>query len=170
VVTGSGIAPFLPIPSQPLGWKLPLGIFLFCFRLPLLIFVCLSYFLLLQWLPIGSLGKKASLWCILGVPSIWWIDLQVDGVRKGCVAFPFHSLHAEAELTKSDSSDRSQNSTKPVCPAPAPSSPPPSPPPSTRSTWQPSSTPSSQSRTRTRAASNTSPFSRLSCAHLPPRK
>ncbi|KAI9926372.1 hypothetical protein MW887_004136 [Aspergillus wentii] len=31
-------------------------------------------------------GKKASLWCILGVPSIWWIDLQVDGVRKGSLA------------------------------------------------------------------------------------
>ncbi|EAW14303.1 lysophosphatidic acid acyltransferase LOA1 [Aspergillus clavatus NRRL 1] len=83
---GSGIAPFLPIPSQALGFKLPIGIFLFCVRLPILIFVCLSYFLVLQWLPIGSLGKKASLWCILGVPSIWWIDLQVDGVRKGSLS------------------------------------------------------------------------------------
>jgi hypothetical protein len=34
----------------------------------------IRYFLILQWLPIGSLGKKAALWCILGVPSIWWID------------------------------------------------------------------------------------------------
>lgn len=82
---GSGIAPFLPIPLQPAGLQLPLHLFLFCFRLPLFIFVCFSYFVVLQWLPIGSLGKKASLWCILGVPSIWWIDLQVDGVRKGCV-------------------------------------------------------------------------------------
>ncbi|KAJ5742461.1 uncharacterized protein N7511_011480 [Penicillium nucicola] len=80
---GSGIAPFLPIPSEPLGLQAPLRVFLFCFRLPLFIFVTLSYFLILQWLPIGSLGKKAALWCILGVPSIWWIDLQVDGVRKG---------------------------------------------------------------------------------------
>lgn len=83
--SGSGIAPFLPIPSQPAGYQLPLRLFLFFFRLPLLIFVCFSYFAILQWLPIGSLGKKASLWCILGVPSIWWIDLQVDGVRKGYV-------------------------------------------------------------------------------------
>lgn len=59
--------------------------FLFFFRLPLFIFVCFTYFAVLQWFPIGSLGKKASLWCILGVPSIWWIDLQIDGVRKGCV-------------------------------------------------------------------------------------
>lgn len=82
---GSGIAPFLPIPSEPLGLQAPLRIFLFCFRLPLFIFVTFTYFLVLQWLPIGSLGKKAALWCILGVPSIWWIDLQVDGVRKGFV-------------------------------------------------------------------------------------
>ncbi|KAJ5773795.1 hypothetical protein N7457_008691 [Penicillium paradoxum] len=80
---GSGIAPFLPIPAEPLGFQAPIRIFLFCFRLPVFIFVTLSYFLVLQWLPIGSLGKKAALWCILGVPSIWWIDLQVDGVRKG---------------------------------------------------------------------------------------
>ncbi|KAI5286893.1 hypothetical protein KEM54_006419 [Ascosphaera aggregata] len=42
-----------------------------------------SYFLILQWLPIGALGKKASLWSILGIPGIWWIDLQIDGVRRG---------------------------------------------------------------------------------------
>ncbi|KAA8644013.1 lysophosphatidic acid acyltransferase LOA1 [Aspergillus tanneri] len=83
---GSGIAPFLPVPSQPLGFQLPLRVVLFLLRLPLFVFVCVSYFLVLQWLPIGSLGKKASLWCILGVPSIWWIDLQVDGVRKGSLS------------------------------------------------------------------------------------
>ncbi|KUL90712.1 hypothetical protein ZTR_00009 [Talaromyces verruculosus] len=83
---GSGIAPFLPIPTPRSGYALPLHVFLFCFRLPLLIFVCLSYFAVLQWLPIGSLGKKASLWCILGVPSLWWIDLQVDGVKRGRLA------------------------------------------------------------------------------------
>ncbi|CRG83407.1 hypothetical protein PISL3812_00758 [Talaromyces islandicus] len=84
--SGSGIAPFFPVPTQPSGYVLPLHVFLFCFRLPLLIFVCLSYFLVLQFLPIGSLGKKASLWCILGVPSLWWIDLQVDGVKRGHLA------------------------------------------------------------------------------------
>lgn len=80
---GSGIAPFLPIPTESLGLQAPLRVFLFCFRLPLFLFVTLAYFVILQWLPIGSLGKKAALWCILGVPSIWWIDLQVDGVKKG---------------------------------------------------------------------------------------
>ncbi|KAL1847158.1 Lysophosphatidic acid:oleoyl-CoA acyltransferase 1 [Paecilomyces lecythidis] len=83
---GSGIAPFLPIPTEPAGLYLPFHIFLFCFRLPLLLVVSLTYFLVLQWLPIGSLGKKASLWCILGIPSIWWIDLQIDGVKRGSLA------------------------------------------------------------------------------------
>jgi hypothetical protein len=52
-------------------------------RVPLLLTVALTYFLILQWLPIGVLGKKAALWSILGVPGIWWIDLQIDGVKKG---------------------------------------------------------------------------------------
>ncbi|KAL3471959.1 putative vacuolar protein sorting protein Vps66 [Aspergillus californicus] len=85
---GSGIAPFLPIRSQPVAGccRLPLQIFLFFFRLPFFVFACVSYFFVLQWLPIGSLGKKAALWCILGIPSIWWVDLQVDGVRKGSLS------------------------------------------------------------------------------------
>ncbi|RDW90271.1 lysophosphatidic acid acyltransferase LOA1 [Aspergillus mulundensis] len=82
---GSGIAPFLPAPLTPVPtWcPLPLRALLFIFRLPFLIFAFVAYFAVLQWLPIGSLGKKAALWCILAVPSIWWVDLQVEGVRKG---------------------------------------------------------------------------------------
>jgi hypothetical protein len=90
--SGSGIAPFLPIHVQPSGLQLPLHTFLFLFRLPLLVSICLAYFFVLQWLPIGSLGRKAFLWCILGVPSLWWVDLQVDGVKRGYVhihVYPF---------------------------------------------------------------------------------
>ena len=81
--SASGIAPFFPIPTQPSGLYLPFHLFLFLFRLPILLSVTLGYFFVLQWLPIGSLGKKASLWLILGAPGIWWIDLQIDGVKKG---------------------------------------------------------------------------------------
>lgn len=81
---GSGIAPFFPIPTQPAGYALPLHVFLFVVRIFFLVPIALAYFLLLSWLPIGSFGKKAVLWCILGVPGIWWIDLGVDGVKKGC--------------------------------------------------------------------------------------
>lgn len=83
---GSGIAPFFPIHTEPAGIYLPFYLFLFCIRVPLLLTAILSYFFFLQWLPIGSLGKKASLWLILGVPGIWWIDLRIDGVKKGSLA------------------------------------------------------------------------------------
>ncbi|OJI86058.1 hypothetical protein ASPTUDRAFT_53352 [Aspergillus tubingensis CBS 134.48] len=80
----TGVSPFFPTPRPSLSFpQWVLRIFLFCVRLPFFIPVCIGYFLLFQWLPITSLGRKAALWCILGVPSIWWVDLQVDGVRKG---------------------------------------------------------------------------------------
>lgn len=59
-------------------------------RLPLLITAFVAYFCVLQWLPIGSLGKKASLWVMLGIPGIWWIDLQIDGVKKGYAIVLLH--------------------------------------------------------------------------------
>lgn len=83
LTTASGIAPFFPIPTQDSGIALPLHFFLFVVRLTILIPFSLLYFLVLAWLPIGSLGKKAALWVILGVPGVWWIDLAVDGVKKG---------------------------------------------------------------------------------------
>ncbi|KIX07912.1 uncharacterized protein Z518_02566 [Rhinocladiella mackenziei CBS 650.93] len=83
---GSGIAPFLPIPTESAGLRLPFHFFLFICRVPLMLVFALSYFLILQWMPIGVLGRKASLWCILGIPGIWWIDLQIDGVKKGSLA------------------------------------------------------------------------------------
>ncbi|KAL8727870.1 MAG: hypothetical protein Q9166_005747 [cf. Caloplaca sp. 2 TL-2023] len=82
----SGIAPFFPIPTESAGIYYPFHLFLFFVRLPLLLAAIITNFLFLQWLPIGSLGKKASLWLILGVPGIWWIDLQIDGVKKGSLA------------------------------------------------------------------------------------
>ena len=91
---GSGVAPFFPIATQPSGIYLPFHLFLLLVRLPILITVTLSYFVVLQWLPIGSLGKKASLWLILGTPGVWWIDLQIDGVKKGYAPSP-ESLDTE---------------------------------------------------------------------------
>ena len=87
ILSGSGIAPFLPIATQSSGIYLPFHLFLLLVRLPLLLTFTLTYFFVLQWLPIGSLGKKASLWLILGAPGVWWIDLQIDGVKKGCEAY-----------------------------------------------------------------------------------
>ncbi|OAP56178.1 hypothetical protein AYL99_09357 [Fonsecaea erecta] len=100
---GSGIAPFLPIPTEPAGFALPLHIFLFVCRVPLLLVFALSYFLVLQWMPIGILGRKASLWCILGIPGIWWIDLQIDGVKKGSLAQNKSRIPQEGSVIASSS-------------------------------------------------------------------
>ncbi|KAL4893000.1 MFS general substrate transporter [Aspergillus ambiguus] len=85
-LVGTGISPFIPIPSPSHGLWLPVNIFLFCFRLPILIFLCVGYFLVAEWLPIGSYFfyfKKAWLTLILATSTIVWSDINVDGVRKG---------------------------------------------------------------------------------------
>ena len=89
---GSGIAPFFPISATPSGVYLPFHIFLFCIRVPLLIAFTLTYTLLFSWLPVNSLIKKAALWTILGIPGIWWVDLQIDGVKRGSLAQHQHRL------------------------------------------------------------------------------
>jgi len=84
---GSGIAPFFPITIQDRSnIALPLHVFLFVVRMTIVVPFALLYFLVLAWVPLGSLGKKAALWVLLGVPGIWWIDLAVDGVKKGSLA------------------------------------------------------------------------------------
>jgi 1-acylglycerol-3-phosphate O-acyltransferase len=88
IFIGSGVAPFFPIPREPSGAYLPIHLFLFMIRLPIIIGFSLVYFLLLSWLPFGPLVRKSALWTILGTPGIWWIDLQIDGVRRGSVEFP----------------------------------------------------------------------------------
>jgi hypothetical protein len=50
---------------------------------PLLVAVSVTYFVLFSWLAVGSLIKKAALWTILGIPGIWWVDIQIDGVKRG---------------------------------------------------------------------------------------
>lgn len=83
--TGSGIAPFFPVATEKSGIALPFHIFLFVFRVPLLLTTFIVYYLILSWLPIGSLLKKGILWAMIGIPGIWWIDLQIDGVKRGYV-------------------------------------------------------------------------------------
>ncbi|KAH8805716.1 hypothetical protein F5884DRAFT_456517 [Xylogone sp. PMI_703] len=87
---GSGIAPFFPVSSPSAGIYLPIRVFLFLFKLPFFFAVTTTYFIFLQWFPLGSLVKKALLWMILGIPGIWWIDLQIDGVKKGSLSSQKH--------------------------------------------------------------------------------
>lgn len=132
---GSGIAPFFPIPTQSSGIYLPFHLFLLLIRLPILFTATLSYFFVLQWLPIGSLGKKASLWLILGAPGVWWIDLQIDGVKKGCVLYIRYSGYIADHVAPA----LSPNTTRHDCRNQAPLLPVPIPPRLTLCTSPPSS-------------------------------
>jgi len=84
---GTAIAPFLPVPPAPFSivWA-PVSIGLFLFRLPFLLSISVLYFCVLEWVMVGVVGagvKYCALWLMLGIPGVWWVDLQVDGVRRG---------------------------------------------------------------------------------------
>ncbi|KAH8841705.1 hypothetical protein MCOR27_010422 [Pyricularia oryzae] len=84
---GSGISPFMPIstPSGSFLWVLAhTGIFLV--RLPLFIAYMVVYFTILHYLPFPSGVRKILLWITMGIPGIWWVDLQLDGVKRGKVS------------------------------------------------------------------------------------
>lgn len=84
---GSGIAPFLPIPGRPFfNLWLPGNLLLFFLRLPVIVFLLGFYLLVLQWVPIGSWAKKPVLGLIMIMSTIWWSDINVDGVKKGKLA------------------------------------------------------------------------------------
>jgi hypothetical protein len=40
-------------------------------------------FFLLQYLPLPVVIRKLLLWGMMGIPGIWWVDLQLDGVKRG---------------------------------------------------------------------------------------
>ncbi|KAI1362101.1 hypothetical protein F5Y08DRAFT_313158 [Xylaria arbuscula] len=83
---GSGISPFLPISTPTsLMWRI-IGTWLFILRFPFFVLVCASFFLVLDHLPIPAVGRKLLLWLILAIPGVWWIDLQLDGVRRGALS------------------------------------------------------------------------------------
>ncbi|KAF8466644.1 hypothetical protein BDZ91DRAFT_724723 [Kalaharituber pfeilii] len=83
---GTQIAPFLEIASPRSLSHLPLAVTLLLLRFPFFLPLCVTYFAILQWLPIGSLVRKTWLWAILLVTGVWWVDLQVEGVKKGSLS------------------------------------------------------------------------------------
>lgn len=93
---GSGVSPFLPSVTPRSVLSFPLSCLLFALRLPLLLTISITYFTLLQYLPLPSLFKKAVLWLMLGIPGIWWIDLRIDNVKKGSLSAPPNSTRVPA--------------------------------------------------------------------------
>jgi len=71
-------------PSTPL---LTLAhIALFSFRLPFFLFFTILYFTTLHHLPLPLALRKLLLWGLMSIPGIWWIDLQLDGVKRGALS------------------------------------------------------------------------------------
>jgi hypothetical protein len=83
---GTAIAPFLPVPPAPASilWT-PVSVVTFLGRLPFLLGISFAYFCFLEWIPVGHAVKYCALWLMLGIPGVWWVDLQVDGVKRGYV-------------------------------------------------------------------------------------
>ncbi len=82
-IIGSGVSPFLPVrtPSTTLS-AIP-RVFVFLLRfVPFVAYVAI-YFLVLQFLPLPPAARKLLLWAMMGIPGIWWVDLQIDGVKRG---------------------------------------------------------------------------------------
>jgi uncharacterized membrane protein YgcG len=93
---GSGVAPFLP-PNTPSSAPVTiLHAILFLVRLPFFLTYALTYFLVLHPLLRAStailprvvpvIARKLLLWLLMGIPGIWWMDLQLDGVKRGHLA------------------------------------------------------------------------------------
>ncbi|KAH7408692.1 hypothetical protein DE146DRAFT_629583 [Phaeosphaeria sp. MPI-PUGE-AT-0046c] len=81
---GTAIAPFLPVSPAPASilWT-PVSLVTFLGRLPFLLGISVTYFCFLEWMPVGHAVKYCALWLMLGIPGVWWVDLQVDGVKRG---------------------------------------------------------------------------------------
>ncbi|KAL2109983.1 hypothetical protein VUR80DRAFT_1738 [Thermomyces stellatus] len=80
---GSGIAPFIPVTTETSLVSKLLHTALFFFRLPILLSYATVYFLFLEYLPLPAALRKLLLWGFMCIPGIWWVDLQLDGVRRG---------------------------------------------------------------------------------------
>ncbi|OTA67123.1 hypothetical protein K449DRAFT_412795 [Hypoxylon sp. EC38] len=86
---GSGISPFIPSTTPTSTVTKLLHGSLFLFRLPLFLSYSAVYFLILDHLPsfiIPQFVRKLLLWTLLGIPGIWWVDLQLDGVKRGSLS------------------------------------------------------------------------------------
>ncbi|GAB7364359.1 hypothetical protein MBLNU230_g4902t1 [Neophaeotheca triangularis] len=84
---GTGIAPFLPVSAEPTSKVLlPFHVFLYVVRMWVWAFAWFIWFAIVQWTPVNGTLRKANFWCLLGIPGIWWVDMKVDGVRRGSLS------------------------------------------------------------------------------------
>ncbi|KAG5946316.1 hypothetical protein E4U53_006602 [Claviceps sorghi] len=82
----TGISPFLPVTTPLSAVATVIHAILFTFRLPFFIVYAASYFILFHQLPLPVIARKIALWGLMAIPGIWWVDLQLDGVKRGTLA------------------------------------------------------------------------------------
>ncbi|KAI5468071.1 hypothetical protein BGZ63DRAFT_345049 [Mariannaea sp. PMI_226] len=82
----TGIAPFLPVTTPLSAFSTITHGIIFLFRLPFFVTYFLGYFLFFHWLPLPVIFRKIALWGMMGIPGIWWVDLQLDGVKRGTLS------------------------------------------------------------------------------------
>lgn len=58
----------------------------FLVRLPLFVGYATVYLFFLHHLPLPAVARKLLLWLLLAIPGIWWVDLQLDGVKRGSLS------------------------------------------------------------------------------------
>lgn len=104
--SGSGISPFIPIATETSKISMFLHSMLFFFRLPILLSYATVYFLLLDHLPLPAAARKLLLWGFMCIPGIWWVDLQLDGVRRGHLSEqpPIRIPHARSVIAANSTS------------------------------------------------------------------
>ncbi|KAI0159912.1 hypothetical protein GGR52DRAFT_586487 [Hypoxylon sp. FL1284] len=86
---GSGISPFIPSTTPTSAFATLWRSALFVFRLPIFLSYSAVFFLVLDHLPslvVPQVGRKLLLWTLLAIPGIWWVDLQLDGVKRGSLS------------------------------------------------------------------------------------
>ncbi|KAG6010360.1 hypothetical protein E4U21_006924 [Claviceps maximensis] len=82
----TGISPFLPVTTPLSAVSTVTHAVLFIFRLPFFIAYAASYFIIFHHLPLPVIARKIALWGLMAIPGIWWVDLQLDGVKRGTLA------------------------------------------------------------------------------------
>lgn len=80
---GSGVSPFLPVTTPSTTLSAVPRVFVFLLRFIPFVAYAAVYFLFLQFLPLPAAVRKILLWTLMGIPGIWWVDLQIDGVKRG---------------------------------------------------------------------------------------
>ncbi|KAK1835926.1 putative acyltransferase [Podospora conica] len=80
---GSGVSPFLPIKTPSTLFSATVRIFIFLVRLFFFLPYAACYFFFLQHLPLPAAARKLLLWGLMGIAGVWWLDLQLDNVKRG---------------------------------------------------------------------------------------